>query len=257
MRDRIGVLTTSATSAILFALVAIAYALTFPALTGRVVDEANILDAATRQALTDKVAADEAKSGDQIVVVTLKSLQGTSIEDYGYQLGRHWGIGEKSRNTGALLIVAPNERKVRIEVGYGLEGALTDAVTQLIIQNAILPRFRANDVAGGIVRGVDDIIQVVSGDAEEYKRRAAQRPDSAPQGVDAATLLLVLLVIFVIFSIMRRSGGGGPGVGRRRDGFAGPIFVPSGGSWSSGSSGGGGFSGGGGSFGGGGSSGSW
>jgi uncharacterized protein len=254
-------LTTSATLAIVLALVTLAHALTFPALTDRVVDDAGILDAATRQALTDKVAAVEAKSGDQIVVVTLKSLQGTSIEDYGYQLGRHWGIGEKTRNNGALLIVAPNERKVRIEVGYGLEGALTDAVTRLIIANAILPRFRANDFAGGIVRGVDDIVQVVSGDAEEYKRRAAQRPDSAPQGVDAATLMLILVVIFVIFTIMRRSGGGGPGVGRRHGGFAGPIFIPSGGSWSSGSSGGsfggGGFSGGGGSFGGGGSSGSW
>ena len=259
MRDRIGAPTLSATLAIVLALVTIAHALTFPALTGRVVDDANILDAATRQTLSDKVAAVEAKSGDQIVVVTLKSLEGTSIEDYGYQLGRHWGIGEKTRNNGALLIVAPNERKVRIEVGYGLEGALTDAVTRLIIQNAILPRFRANDFAGGITRGVDDIIQVVSGDAEEYKRRAAQRPDRTPQGVDAGTILLVLVVIFVIFSIMRRSGGG-PGMRRRRSGFAGPIFIPSGGSWSSGSSGGGfggGFSGGGGSFGGGGSSGSW
>ena len=135
--------------------------------------------------ITDKLAAVEAKSGDQIVVVTLSSLQETSIEDYGYQLGRHWGIGEKGTNNGALLIVAPNERKVRIEVGYGLEGALTDAVTRLIIQNAILPRFRANDFPGGITRGVDDIVQVVSGDAEEYKRRAAQRPDSAA-GIGAA-----------------------------------------------------------------------
>ena len=162
---------------LLLGLAALAHALTFPQLTGRVVDEANVLDAATRQALTDKLAAVEAKSGDQIVVVTLKSLQDTSIEDYGYQLGRHWGIGQKGTNTGALLIVAPNERKVRIEVGYGLEGALTDAVTRLIIQNAILPRFRANDFQGGITRGVDDIVQVVSGDAEEFKRRAAQRPD--------------------------------------------------------------------------------
>ena len=170
-----------------------AHALTFPPLTGRVVDEASILDAATRQTITDKLAAVEAKSGDQIVVVTLNSLQGTSIEDYGYQLGRQWGIGEKDRNNGALLIVAPNERKVRIEVGYGLEGALTDAVTRLIIQNAILPRFRANDFAGGITRGVDDIVQVVSGDAEEYKRRAAQRPDKAPQGWSAANFIFVLL----------------------------------------------------------------
>ena len=243
------------------AVATIANALTFPVLTGRVVDEANILDAATRQALTDKLAAVEAKSGDQIVLVTLKSLQGTSIEDYGYQLGRHWAIGQKARNNGALLIVAPAERKVRIEAGYGLEGALTDAVTRLIIQNAILPRFRASDFAGGIVRGVDDIIQVVSGDAEEYKRRAAQRPDDVPQAFNAATLLLVFIVIVVIFMTMRNSTSArGPGVGRGRGGYGGPIFIPSGGSWSGSSGGGfggGGFSGGGGSFGGGGSSGSW
>jgi uncharacterized protein len=244
-------------AALLLALItAVAYALTFPPLTGRVVDQANILDAATRQSITDKLAAVEAKSGDQIVVVTLSSLQGTSIEDYGYQLGRQWGIGEKSRNNGALLIVAPNERKVRIEVGYGLEGALTDAVTRLIIQNAILPRFRANDFPGGITRGVDDIVQVVSGDAEDYKRRAAQRPDTAPQGWSTASFVLILLVLVVMFLMMR--GGGGRGRFGRSRGWAAPIFIPSGGSWSSGSSGsGGGFSGGGGSFGGGGSSGSW
>ena len=83
----------------------------------------------------------------------MKSLQGTSIEDYGYQLGRHWGIGQKDKNSGVLLIVAPNERNVRIEVGYGLEGNLTDAVSKLIIENAILPRFKAHDYAGGITRG--------------------------------------------------------------------------------------------------------
>ncbi len=194
---------------------------------------------------------------------TLHSLQGTSIEDYGYQLGRHWGIGQKGTNNGALLVVAPSEKKVRIEVGYGLEGALTDAVTRLIIQNAILPRFRANDFAGGITRGVDDIVQVVSGDAEEFKRRAAQRPDNTPQGVDIITLILIAFVLFAIFSAMRGSGPGGGARGSRRSGYGGPIFIPSGGSWSSGSSGsssggfGGGFSGGGGSFGGGGSSGSW
>jgi len=241
---------------IAIAIATAAHALTFPALTGRVVDEANVLDAGTRAALTEKLAAVEAKSGDQLVVVTLKSLQGTSIEDYGYQLGRHWSIGQKERNNGALLLVAPNERKVRIETGYGLEGALTDAVTRLIIQNAILPRFRAGDFAGGIVRGVDDIIQVLGGDAEEYKRRAAQRPDVMPQGFSAGTLVLLFIVMLVIFTMMR--GPRGPRLAGRRGGFGGPIFIPSGGSWSSGGSfGGGGFSGGGGSFGGGGSSGSW
>jgi uncharacterized protein len=194
--------------------------------------------------------------------VTLKSLQGTSIEDYGYQLGRNWGIGQKGTNNGTMLIVVPSEHKVRIEVGYGLEGALTDAVTRLIIQNAILPRFRANDFAGGITRGVDDIVQVASGDAEEFKRRAAQRPENTSQGVDIMTLILIAFVLFAIFNALRSSGRGG-GRGYRRSGYAGPIFIPSGGSWSSGSSGsswgdsGGGFSGGGGSFGGGGSSGSW
>jgi uncharacterized protein len=242
---------------LLFAAIA-AQALTFPQLTGRVVDDASVLDAATMQSITDKLAAVEAKSGDQIVVATLKSLQGTSIEDFGYQLGRAWGIGQKDKNNGAILIVVPSERKVRIEVGYGLEGALTDAVTRLIIQNAILPRFRTGDFAGGIVRGVEDIIQVVSGDAEDFQRRAAQRPDNAPQGIDAATIIFFLVVLFVIVRMLRQGGGGSSM--RRSGGYAGPIFIPSGGSWSGGGGGGGGgggFSGGGGSFGGGGSSGDW
>src|SRR5918995_1370970 len=157
------------------ATAAFAQSLTFPELTGRVVDGAGILDAATRDQLK-KLSADlEAKTTDQLVVVTLKSLQGTSIEDYGYQLGRHWQIGQKGKDNGVLLIVAPNERKVRIEVGYGLEGTLTDAVSRLIIENAIVPRFRANDIPGGITRGVDDIVSVLTGDAEEWKQRAAKR----------------------------------------------------------------------------------
>src|SRR5215467_4950442 len=129
-----------------------AYALTFPELTGRVVDDAGILDPAIKAGLERKLAAFEAKTTDQLVVVTLKSLQGTSIEDYGYQLGRHWQIGQKDKNNGVLLIVVPSERKVRIDVGYGLEGTLTDAISRLIIEGAIVPRFRANDYAGGITR---------------------------------------------------------------------------------------------------------
>src|SRR5262249_16794747 len=139
------------------------------------------LDQTTRADLTDKLAALEAKSTDQLVVVTLKSLQGTAIEDFGYQLGRRWQIGQKDKNNGVLLIVAPNEKQVRIEVGYGLEGTPTDAISRLIIENGILPRFRANDIPGGITRGVDDIISVLTGDAEEWKQRAAQRPDTVSQ----------------------------------------------------------------------------
>jgi len=234
-----------------------AQALTFPALSGRVVDEAAILDLQTRSLIEQKLAELEAKSRIQLVVVTLKSLQGTSIEDYGYQLGRHWGIGQKGENNGALLIVAPNERKVRIEVGYGLEGTLTDAVSRLIIENAILPRFRAGDFAGGVTRGTDDIIEVLSGNAQEWKERAAKRPEAAPEGVDIGTIILLIVIFIIVVRMMSR----GHGIQRGRRGMWGagpPVIVPGGwGGGSSGGSSGGGFSGGGGSFGGGGSSGSW
>jgi uncharacterized protein len=252
-------------SLFLVLVASLAYALTFPALTGRVVDDAGILDPATKAALERKLADFESKTSGQLVVVTLKSLQGTSIEDYGYQLGRHWQIGQKDKNTGALLIVAPNERKVRVEVGYGFEGTLTDAVSRLIIENSIIPRFRANDFSGGINRGVDDIIQAVSVDPEEWKARAKQRPDDQPGLLDVLALALFLFIFFMIVRRVARQGRRyGPGVGPRR-GPGGPIFIPIPGTWGpsdspwSDSSGGfsGGFSGGGGSFGGGGASGSW
>jgi len=243
--------------------VAFAQSLTFPALSGRVVDDANILDAATRSALSEKLAALEDKTTDQFVVVTLKSLQGQTIETYGYQLGRHWGIGQKGKNNGVLLIVAPNERKVRIEVGYGLEGTLTDALTKVIIENAITPRFRANDYAGGITRGVDDVIQVLSGDTELFKQQTAvkealRRQQSKDEYAPLFGLFWFALLAFIVFVLLQAPRGG------RRGGPRGNIWIVpfpgSAGSWSSGSSGGfsdGGFSGGGGDFGGGGSSGSW
>lgn len=239
--------------------------LSFPALTGRVVDQAGILDGAAESRLETKLKELESKTTTQLVVVTLRTLGGYDIADYGYQLGRHWGIGQKGKNNGAVLIVAPTERKVRIEVGYGLEGTLTDAVTRLIIDHAILPRFRAGDFTGGIERGVDDIVQVLSGDADDFKRRAAER-DSRPRGGEGISLFTIALVILIIwlFIYLQRAQQQGPG--RRRSRW-GPVVgggVPggwSGGGWSSGGSGsgsgGGGFSGGGGSFGGGGSSGSW
>jgi uncharacterized protein len=235
--------------------------LTFPRLSGRVVDEAGLLDSTLRADLTQKLADLEAKSTDQLVVVTLRSLQGTSIEDYGYQLGRAWQIGQQGKNNGVLLIVARNERKVRIEVGYGLEGTLTDAISSFIIQNSILPRFKANDYPGGIRRGAEDIIQVLTGDAEEYKQRAAKASERSDSPDDL--FLMIVIVIFILsmlWSIYRSIQAKQLTPGRR--GRDSGWYIPSsggssGGSWSSGSSGGGGFSGGGGSFGGGGSSGSW
>ena len=250
--------------ALIFALSgAQARTLSFPALSGRVVDEAGVLDAATRDALTQASTALEAKTSDQLVVVTLKSLAGTSIEDYGYQLGRAWQIGQKGKNNGILLIVVPSERRVRIEVGYGLEGTVTDAISKLIIENSIIPRFKAGDYAGGIKRGVEDLVQVLTGDAADWQQRAVQNaaPDMTQSGENSGGGWPVAILIFggvgllifcalvsgficqIIFQIllsMMLSGGGSR----------------SGGSWSGGG-GGGGFSGGGGSFGGGGASGSW
>src|ERR1035437_693061 len=120
----------------------------FPPLTGRVVDNAHILSSSTIQSLDQSLAAYENGTSNQVVVATIASLNGDSIGDYGYQLGRYWKIGQKGKDNGVLLIVAPNERKVRIEVGYGLEGALTDAVSKLIIENSILPRFKVADYPG-------------------------------------------------------------------------------------------------------------
>ena len=252
-------------AAILAALIALgatafAQSLTFPTLSGRVVDEAGLLDASLRAVLTETSAALEAKTTDQLVVVTLKSLQGTSIEDYGYRLGRHWQIGQKDKNNGVILIVAPNERKVRIEVGYGLEGTLTDAISSFIIQNSILPRFKAGDYPGGIKRGVEDIVQVLSGDAEEYKQRAVRAATGHALTPEQVALMIVLFffVSFILVNVMTASRRGA----RRRSGswwdnISTGTSSGSGGWSSGGSSGGGGFSGGGGSFGGGGSSGSW
>jgi len=236
-----------------FLLVLPALALDFPALSGRVVDDAGILDEETRAALTQKLAAFEAKTTDQFVVVTRKSLQGISIEDFGVELGRHWQIGQRDKNNGVLLLVAPNERRVRIEVGYGLEGALTDAVSRLIIENGITPRFRAGDFAGGITRGVDDIISVLSGDAEEWKARAARRPDTVSPTDSTRNdsiwpvIWVVLVVMLVVFICSMLAGALCAAILRL---FAMLSLV-------SGRGSSGGFSGGGGSFGGGGASGRW
>src|SRR5581483_1943260 len=138
----------------------------FPPLSGRIVDEAGLLGAEDLAAIARDLKALEEKSTDQLVVFTTRSLQGYPIEDFGYRLGRFWQIGQKDKNNGVILIVAPSDRKVRIEVGRGLEAQLTDLMSKLIIENAILPAFRRNDYAGGIKAGVRDIRDVLLGDAE-------------------------------------------------------------------------------------------
>src|SRR6516225_10027564 len=213
----------------LLALVALlipspARALEFPALTGRVVDEANVLDSAQRAAMTDKLAALEAKTTDQLVVVTLKSLQGTSIEDFGVQLGRHWQIGQKDKNNGVLLIVAPNESKVRIEVGYGPEGPLTDALSNVTILAATIPRVKANDFAGGIGRGVDGIIDVLTSDAADWQPRTGVRTDDRQSLIGPLMPFILVALIILIFRSMTRHARGGAGSWTSRGGRT--VFIP-------------------------------
>jgi uncharacterized protein len=226
--------------------------LKFPPLTGRVVDDAGILSPSTISELDEMLAQHEHTTSEQIVVATLGSLQGHSIEDYGYQLGRSWGIGQKGKNNGAILIVAPNEHKVRVEVGYGLEGKLTDAASRVIIENYITPQFRKGDFNAGMLAGTGAILRALGDDAAANLHSEAQ-PIAQPSENNSPSfspLLWLLLIVIILFIVSRRSRY--PYVMRR----GGPYLGPGGG-FGGGSSGGSGFSGGGGSFGGGGASGSW
>jgi len=236
---------------------------TFPRLSGRVVDDAGILSPQTEQALATRLEALENTTHRQVVVVTLRSLQGYPIEDYGYQLGRAWGIGRAREDDGALLIVAPSDRQVRIEIGYGLEPILTDALSSVILNTKVLPRFRDGDLEGGVVAGADALIAQLALPDDEAKAAvaAAAATQTRPSRSDAFPIIFVMIIVFFILS---RSLGV---FGSRRPGSSGWWLLPlllsgsdrrdrhggGGGGWG----GGGGFSGGGGSFGGGGSSGSW
>lgn len=235
----------------------------FPPLTGRVVDNAELIPAPAEAALTARLEALEQATTDQVVVVTLPDLQGREIEDYGYRLGRAWGIGRDDKDNGLLLIVAPNDRKVRIEVGRGLEPVMTDALSTLIIQNDILPAFRDGDFAGGIERGVDAIerqLRLDPTEAQAVAQAAAEQESGAPV---SAIFFILIVFAFLFFSFLGAVTRGGRR--RRGSGLANATLWAiseamrdsgrggDGGSWG----GGGGFSGGGGGFGGGGASGGW
>ncbi len=274
---------------LLCADVALAY--DFPPLTGRIVDAAGVIPDATKAALEPKLQALEQKSGIQLVVATVASLDGDEIEPYANALFRDWKLGEKDKNNGVLLLIAPNQHKVRIEVGYGLEGTLTDALSKIIISNAMAPRFKAGDYGGGVERGVDDIITVLTTDASEWQKRPDLRLDHRDSATDSLTPWIVLALFVVIVILLTRaprvgakgdySSGystGDPRWGKgalqqrapaERDYFWSNLlsFILGmlansggrGGGWGDGGGfgGGGGFSGGGGSSGGGGASGSW
>ena len=154
----------------------LAFAFDFPPLTGRVVDQANVMSAESRGDVEAKLKDLEDKSSIQLVVATVKSLQGSDVETYANQLFRFWKLGQAQKNNGVLLLVAPAEHKVRIEVGYGLEGTLTDATSKIIIANAVAQRFKAGDFNGGITRGVDDIITTLTTDSADWQKRPVLRP---------------------------------------------------------------------------------
>jgi len=258
-----------------------AYAQTFPKLTGRVVDQAGLLTPAQVVDLRSKSEALEQRTGRQFVVATVKSLEGRTIEDYGYRLGREWGIGNEQKDDGVILLVAPNERKVWIATGYGAGAFLTDAVSGVIIREAILPHFKKSppDYGAGITAGADAIIKQMSLPPEEAQANVAKarKQESARHEAGAGFLpvLFILIVLFILFSSFarrhsgrryrRRRGGIDPFVvlwglnelsrSRGRGGWGGGGL--GGGSWGGGGGGFGGFSGGGGSFGGGGAGGSW
>lgn len=216
-------------------------AINFPALSGRVVDDAHILSPSVITGLSQKLEDYERGTSNQLVVVTLASLGGYEISDYGYQLGRKWQIGQKGKDNGVLLIIAPVEHKVRIEVGYGLEELLTDAAASKIIHNIILPDFRDGKIEQGVIDGTQAILDVLGG-----KGIPPQIGNEKPSVIQ---LIITLFLMFIFFrfairhpfmtAVMFSNTSFRSGSSRS-------------GGWSSG-----GFSGGGGSFGGGGASGSW
>ncbi len=241
----------------------------FPKLTGRVVDQADLLDPAQEVGLAAKLQNLENTTQRQMVVATVASLEGNDIADYGYKLGRHWGIGDKVRNDGIVLLVAPNERKVHFAVGYGLEPVMPDIFAYRVIQDDILPRFKSGDFPGGINAGVDRASAQLRLPPEEAAKVAAaaekKKRQSSNGGEISAIIFWLFIFFFVILPIIRAFGSAGRRHrGRDNDGL-GPIIIWGGGSgggssWGGGGSsswGGGGFSGGGGSFGGGGASGGW
>jgi|SRR5580658_1184263 uncharacterized protein len=251
------------TALLFLCLTSFAFAFNFPTLTGRVVDQAGVIQSGTKSDIEEMLKNLEDKSGIQLVVATVKSLEGSDIETYANQLFRTWKLGEAKKNNGVLLLVAPAEHKVRIEVGYGLEGTLTDALSSVLISSDIVPRFKTGDFSGGIARGVDGIISILNGDSAEWQPKAAVRSDDHFSNELIPILFVVIFTVILIFMIGRSLRAGHDVTRNGRRGYVTASSLSGSSSWSSSSdsssssSSDSGFSGGGGSSGGGGASGSW
>lgn len=246
----------------------------YPTLTGRVVDSAGLLSESEKNLLKTKLTAFEETSSDQIVVATISSLNGDNLEQYANGLFRTWELGQREENNGVLLLIAHGDQKLRIEVGYGLEGILTDALSKTIIDQVIVPKFKTGKFGDGIIEGVDMIVAVLSGDTAELEARKKRNPNSNSLDIDWAFWIFILIwgtLFFGPLGLAILAPIFGKKLGKHRYRWLGMEINTKpastrrrGGSWSGGSSSGwsggssgGGFSGGGGSSGGGGASGSW
>lgn len=252
--------------AFLFILIStIGFAQEFPAKPNKLVnDYTGTLSSSQIQQLEQKMVAFDDSSSTQIAIAILKSVGDYDISEYALELGRKWGVGNKGKNNGVLIVVALGDRKISIQTGYGVEGALPDLYARRIIDNDIKPHFKTGDYYAGLEAGTDAIIRYTKG---EYKN---DKPKKDASGGGVSGILIIIIIVVVVIIVLKRGGGGGGGgqvIGGR--GVADALFWSmllgggrssgGGGSWGGGSSsGGGGFGGfGGGSFGGGGSSGSW
>lgn len=234
----------------------LAQALEVPPLRGRVNDYAGVMSQDQVRALESQLAQFEQETGHQIAVLTVPTLAGEDIEGFSIRVAENWKLGKKGFDNGVILLVAVKDRKLRLEVGYGLEGVLPDAIADRIIRDYIVPRFRAQDYAGGVIAGIDAVQKVIK---QEPLPESARKTNQAPHS--GFNSLAMFAIAFVIFALMAFSSGRRSrnqmwsGRGRRYP----PIFWGGGGFGGGGFGGGsgGGFSGGGGGFGGGGASGSW
>ena len=273
------------------ALASPAAALDVPPLTGRIVDNAHLLPADRTASLSAELATHEARTGNQVAVLTLPSLEGEPLEEFSHRVATAWKLGRKGTDNGVLILVVPNDRKVRIEVGYGLEGALTDLKSSRIIREEIVPRFRNGDFPGGIAAGVKAVLGTIEGTYTPPERKPVSTGNKTESALGMSFLAVVVgiltaaivghhwkggsigsvmafvlalssglilaivaaLIVLIVAMGLAGMAGGGRSSPRGFSGWGGGSF----GEFSGGGGFGGGFSGGGGSFGGGGASGSW
>jgi len=178
----------------------IAGASNVPYLTGRVTDNAEILSASMRQSLAERLKAHEKSTGNQIAVLTIPSLEGESIEEYAETVFKEWKLGQKDKDNGILVIVAPKDRRMRIEVGYGLEGTLPDSMAGSIISNVMTPKFKTGDYNGGIEAGVSAILMVLENGKAAFDSNAGnETKTSFLSGIETPDMPLTEKILFGAF----------------------------------------------------------